>query len=278
MKKIFITGGSGFIGSHLINCLSSDYKLFCLKRIDSKPRIPLNTEPEWIEGSIDGDHSSVLKECEFLIHLAAHSPNFPYDNIENCLYWNLTSSLKLLQDAKRAGIKKFIIIGTGFEYGRAGEECEFITEETPLKPTMTYSASKAASSIIFYQWAIENNLKLQYLRIFQVFGEGEDASRLWPSMKIAAENGDDFILTKGEQVRDFTSIEYIVKELKNSLIFNKVKSGIPIIRNLSWGKPQTLKEFSTYWWKKWNASGKLIFGEKPYRENEVMRFVPKKNK
>ena len=49
MKKIFITGGSGFIGSHLINCLSSDYKLFCLKRIDSKPRIPLNTEPEWIE-------------------------------------------------------------------------------------------------------------------------------------------------------------------------------------------------------------------------------------
>ena len=54
MKKIFITGGSGFIGSHLINCLSSDNKLFCLKRFESKPRINLNIEPEWIEGSIDG--------------------------------------------------------------------------------------------------------------------------------------------------------------------------------------------------------------------------------
>ena len=273
--KIFLTGGTGFIGSHFINqALETKHELICLRRAGSQPRIPLKREPVWVEGSLENNLQSELKGCDLLLHLAAHSTNVPYDTLENCLYWNLTASLQLLQQAREAGVKKFIVTGTGFEYGQSGEEHEFISVDAPLKPTMTYPASKAAASIVFQQWAIEKKLKLKYLRIFQVFGEGEDKNRLWPSLKKAAIAGQDFHLTPGEQVRDFTPVEEVAKQLVDSLDFSDVNAGVPLFKNIGIDKPQSIREFAEFWWKKWGATGKLHLGVKPYRKHEVMKFVP----
>ena len=274
--KIFLTGGTGFIGSHFINqALVAEHNLICFHRPGSQPRVALNhREPVWVEGSLEDDWRSELEGCDVLLHLAAHSTNVPYDTIENCLYWNVTISLKMLQQAREAGIRNFIITGTGFEYGLSGEEYDFIPVDAPLKPTMSYSASKAASSIVFSQWAVEQNLKLKYLRIFQVFGEGEDENRLWPSMKKAALAGQDYYLTPGEQVRDFMPVEAVAEQLVNALDFSNVDAGRPYFQNIGTHIPQTLREFTEYWWEKWCATGRLHYGAKPYRENEVMRFVP----
>ena len=178
--KIFLTGGTGFVGSHFINyAFSEGYDLICLRRLRSQPRIPLHTNPTWIEGDLGDDFREKMSSCDVLIHLAAHSTNTPYDTLENCIYWNLTATLKLLQNAREAGIKKYLIAGTGFEYGESGEKYELIPVDAPLRPTMSYPASKAAASIAIYQWTIEYILKLKYLRIFQVFGEGEDENRIF---------------------------------------------------------------------------------------------------
>ena len=122
--------------------------------------------------------------------------------------------------------------------------------------------------------AVEQQLKIQIPRIFQVYGEGELESRLWPSMRKAAMNGEDFPMTKGEQVRDFIEVTSVAEKLVNALSFNGVQSGIPHLYNLASGKPQTLLDFCEYWWKQWEAEGKLLVGALPYRDNEVMRFVP----
>jgi len=274
--KIFVTGGTGFIGSHFINeAINDSHELICLRRAGSQPRIPLKRDPVWVEGSLENNLQSELKGCDLLLHLAAHSTNVPYDTIENCLYWNLTASLQLLQQAKVAGISQYVVTGTGFEYGLSGEAYEFIPIDAPLKPTMSYPASKAAASIVLQQWAIENKLKLKYLRIFQVFGNGEDENRLWPSLKKAALAGEDFYLTPGEQMRDFTPVTEVAKQLVDNLSFSDVTPGEPILKNIGTDKPQSIGEFAEFWWKKWGAAGKLHFGAKPYRENEVMRFVPK---
>ena len=273
--KIFLTGGTGFIGSHFINkAHEAGHKLVCLRRQGSHPRIALIHEPIWVEGSLENNLQSELKGCDILLHLAAHSTNVPYDNIEKCLYWNMTVSLQLLQQAREVGVKNFIVTGTGFEYGQSGEEHEFISVDAPLQPTMSYPASKAAASIVFSQWAIEHKLKLKYLRIFQVFGKGEDENRLWPSLKKAALAGEDYHLTKGEQVRDFTPVNEIVGDFINSLNFDNVKRGIPIYKNLGTGNPQSVRQFAEYWWEKCRAKGKIKFGDIPYRNNEIMRFVP----
>lgn len=273
--KIFLTGGTGFIGANFINYAhSKGIELICLRRNESKPRVKLIKNPKWIEGTINDNLSKELSKCDVLVHLASHSTNVPYDTIENCLEYNLISSLNFLKQAKKSGISKFIVAGTGFEFGKSGERYSKIPHNAPLEPTMTYPASKAAASIIFYQWAIENIIKFKYLRIFQVFGEGEDGNRLWPSLKNAALNGLDFPLTKGEQVRDFINVDDLVKLIYSELNFNDCESGIPIYKNIGLGKAQSIKQFATFWWKKWKATGKLKFGFIDYRKNEIMRYVP----
>jgi nucleoside-diphosphate-sugar epimerase len=273
--KIFVTGGTGFIGSHFINTsIQAGHKVVALKRPKSVPRISLNREPLWVEGDLDGDFKKEMRGCDVLVHLAAHSPNPPYDTLDQCLYWNLIASLNLLHQAHDMGIKKFLIAGTCFEYGRAGERYDYIPIDAPLEPTMSYSTSKAAASVALHGWAIENQIKLQILRIFQVFGEGEPQSRLWPSLREAALLGNDYPMTRGGQVRDFISVEEVATAFVQALDFDGVESGNPLIKHIGTGKPQTVLEFSEYWWKHWGAKGKLLPGVIPYRENEVMRFVP----
>jgi nucleoside-diphosphate-sugar epimerase len=122
---------------------------------------------------------------------------------------------------------------------------------------------------------MEHRLKLQYLRIFQVFGEGEAETRLWPSLRKAALAGEDFSLTSGEQVRDFTNVSKVARDLVDSLsTFPNVDPGEPLVKHVSKGQPMSLKEFVEHWWDEWGAKGKLRFGEEPYRDGEVMRYVP----
>jgi nucleoside-diphosphate-sugar epimerase len=274
--KIFLTGGTGFIGSHFINkAHSQGFNLVCLRRPGSVTRVELIDNPKWLNGSLEDDWVEEMRGCDIFVHLASHSTNVPYDTLEKCLYWNLTVSLKLMEQAREAGISKFIISGTGFEYGRVGEKYDYIPINANLEPTMAYPASKAAAYIAFYQWAVEYKLQLNYLRIFQVFGEGESEGRLWPSLKKAALSGNDFDLTLGEQVRDFTHVDDIVSQFVEFFDFSSIKPGSPMVTHVSCGKPQTIREFSEFWWKQWGATGKLNFGVYQYRKNEVMRFVPK---
>ena len=81
-------------------------------------------------------------------------------------------------------------------------------------------------------------------------------------------------MTPGQQVRDFISVQEVAKRFVNALKFEGVKKGEPFIRNVGTGNPQTVLEFSRYWWKQWQATGKLMPGKISYRHNEVMRFVP----
>ena len=108
--KLFVTGGTGFVGSHFINAsIQAGHEIVALRRPQSVSRIPLNKEPLWIEGNLDNEFKKELKGCDALVHLAAHSPNPPYDALDQCLYWNLTASLNLLHQAHDVGIKKFLI-------------------------------------------------------------------------------------------------------------------------------------------------------------------------
>jgi len=273
--NIFLTGGTGFIGSHFINqALSAGYNVYAIRRKSSLPRIKLQRQPTWIDGGLSGDYRDVYKKCNVFVHLAAHSANVPYDTLENCMHWNVTMPLKMINQAYDSGIENFLMAGSSFEYGISGLNYKFIPPEAPLMPTQTYPTSKAVASIAFTGWARIMKAKLKYLRIFQVFGEGEAEGRLWPSLRKAALAGKDFALTEGEQVRDFIPVEEVARRFLKELDFNNEKAGMPVVDNIGTGKPQKIKDFATYWWQKWNAQGQLHFGKIPYRENEVMRYVP----
>lgn len=211
-----------------------------------------------------------------MVHLASHTPNPPYAPLAECIYWNVFASIKLAQQARVAGITKFLVAGSCFEYGRAAERVFEISTDTPLEPTQPYATSKAAASVAFRGFAVETGVSLKILRIFQVYGEGEQASRLWPSLRAAALAGADFPMSAGEQVRDFVSVESVADQFIWHLDFSDAAPGISEIRHVASGNAQTLIEFATTWWARWGATGQLRPGVVPYRSGEVMRLVPDK--
>lgn len=274
--RIFVTGSTGFIGSNFLNlAFSQGHEILALRRSnESLPRIPLLFRPNWLTKQLDEVSSVDLKGIDVVVHLAAHSMVPPYDSIENCFYWNVMAPIRLFNEAIKAGVKKFVVAGSCFEYGLSGEDYDFIPVTAPLRPTLTYAASKAAASIAFSQLAIEKSLDVTYLRIFHVFGEGEDESRLWPSLRKAAELGLDFPMTKGEQVRDFIHVDQVVDKLLNHCLQRNSQSVRFEIFNVGSGTPQSIADFAQFWWKKWKAEGNLLLGQIPYRQGEVFRYVP----
>lgn len=275
--KIFLTGGTGFIGSHFINqAHEAGHEIVALRRSpDSRPRIPLNREPSWIDKKMEEVPTEDFFGCEALVHLAAHSANVPYDTLEACIQRNVLEPVTLFRTAASAGINRFIVAGSCFEYGRSGERYEFIPTDAPLEPTASYPASKAAASVAFHALACELNLQLLILRIFQVYGEGEAESRFWPSLRKAAFEGIDLPMTDGTQIRDFINVTEVADAFVSSLSIPDWKPGYPIIRNVGTGNPRTLAQFASEEWKRLGARGQLLIGAIPKRSGEVFRFAPK---
>lgn len=272
--KIFLTGGTGFVGSHFLQqALAAGHEVTALRRPGSQPRISIASQPLWIDGPLDGDYRAALAGAEVLVHLASHTPNPPYDSLERCLYWNVFAALQLARQADEQGVRQLLVAGSCFEYGRTAERLSCLNIESPLEPVASYPTSKAAASVAFLGLARERHLQLQLLRIFHVYGEGEHASRLWPSLRAAALAGQDFYMSPGGQVRDFIAVEEVARRFVQALDFSGCQPGAPRVVHVATGRPQTLLEFASYWWQHWGATGALLAGALPYRPNEVMRFV-----
>jgi nucleoside-diphosphate-sugar epimerase len=277
--RIFLTGGTGFIGSHFINqAHAAGHDILALRRPNgSSPRIPLLKQPVWLERNMQEIQSSDLDGCSVIVHLAAHSANVPYDTLENCIQHNVLSPLQMLRVAVSAGIRRMIAAGTCFEYGSASDRYEEIPTDAPLEPTSSYPASKAAACVAFNAFAIENHLELLTLRIFQVYGEGEQESRFWPSLRRAALAGDDFPMSPGLQVRDFINVTDVAAGFLNAVTRSDLLPGKPLIENLGSGQPMPLIDFARQEWSRFGATGSLDAGALPMRPNEVMRIIPAMN-
>ncbi len=273
--KIFLTGGTGFIGSHFINqAHKKQLDLVALKKINSKPRIKLVKSPFWVVGKMNDDWGAELASCDALIHMASYGVVRDNNDWDECFRVNLTESLDLWRQAVKVGLKKFLIIGSCFEYGLSGMKYKEIPPDAPLLPKDAYSASKAGASLAAIALAIENKLDLTILRPFHVYGEGEDKERFWPTLVSSSKKGTNLEMTMGEQVRDF---QYVKETVKDIIYFLQKGSpiGRPTIANLGSGKPKTLLQFAKEEWERLDSKGEILNGAKSYRTDEVMRFVPK---
>jgi len=271
--KVFVTGGCGFIGCHVINALLiQGFEVIALRRFDSSPCIKLSAEPKWVLGDLAKCPVGAFDGCDALIHLAAAGVT-DLNNWDECFSVNLDQSLALWQRAVRAGIHSFVIAGSCFEYGASALKYERIPVDAPLLPTAAYHASKASATMAACALAVEERLSIKILRPFHVYGEGEGATRFWPALRKAALAGEDFSMTYGEQIRDFTPVDIVASAFLNSL-GNVGKAGEPEIKNIGTGISQSLRSFALYWWNEWSAKGKLRFGEINYRDGEIMHYVP----
>lgn len=274
--RIFLTGGTGFIGSHLASkCLTDGHQVVALRRPGASSRIHLVREPEWCEGCMSDNWGEVLAGCDVLVHLAANGVAAGPNDWESCFDVNVLQSLCLWRQAVDSGIRRFLIVGSCFEYGRSGERYDFIPATASLEPTTAYGASKAAATVAAHALAVEHDLSIVIARPFHVYGEGEDPCRFWPSLVMAAQQGSDLLMTHGDQIRDFQHVTKTVAQLMTLLDCREAVPGIPLLVNLGSGLPMSLRTFAEREWHRLNAVGRIQFGSIPSRVHEVMRYVPK---
>ena len=272
---LFITGATGFVGSSFVRAACrAGHRVSALRRHGSVSRVDAPEDVQWIDAALDADLSGHLAGVDCVVHLAAHTPNPPYAALDECLYWNVFASAKLIQSAAAAGVVDFLVAGTCFEYGASAEGQTLIHPRSELRPTLTYPVSKAAASIALLGLARQLKLRMQLLRIFQVFGEGEAATRFWPSLRRAALGGADFPMSAGVQVRDFVDVADVAAQFLSALDFRNVEHGRPHVRNIGTGRASTLLEFAQHWWAHWGATGCLIPGTIGLRPGELARLVP----
>lgn len=273
---ILLTGATGFIGMHVCEqALNAGHSVVALVRPQSINKLPVHPRLRQVTAAELGTVAeSELNGCDACIHLAAHGINTGGADWTACFQTNVHASLQLWMTAAKAGVRRFVICGSCFEYGRSGERYERIPVDAPLEPTGAYHASKAAATMAAVGLAIDQKLELAVVRPFHVYGEGEAESRFWPSLRRAARAGQDFKMTEGAQIRDFIPVEDAARSILEKAVHGPLHAGRPYVENLGTGAPRTIRDFAEDWWRRFHATGRLCFGTIPYRANEVMRYVP----
>lgn len=275
--KLFVTGGTGFLGSHfLAAACAAGHEVVALRRPGSAVRAGLapSASLRWVEGALDDFDFSALDGAHTLVHLAAAGVSPKPVSWPDAFRFNVEAPLILTEEAAKRGVSRFIIGGSIAEYGRAADRYDAIPPDAPLEPSGAYATSKAAASMAFLGLARDKSLSLAVLRASNLYGEGQHPSNFWMQLRSAALESRDLPLTLGEQQRDFLPVEQAAREFVRACAELRLEPGRPRVLHVASGRPTTLGAFAQSEWARLGAKGRLLLGALPYRPHEAMRAVP----
>ena len=132
--RIFLTGGTGFIGSYVLAAaLEAGHEVFALRRSSaSAPVIPLPDQPEWCEGELATLEASQLRGIDVVLHLASVGVSPKDASWTQLEQVNVAGSLRLMELALKVGVLRFVVAGSSHEYGNAARRYEVIPPDAPL--------------------------------------------------------------------------------------------------------------------------------------------------
>jgi nucleoside-diphosphate-sugar epimerase len=265
--RIFLTGATGFIGSHVARILvRNGHKVHALiydkdlSRIsDIIPSLEL-IPGDMLESEKIGALVASIKP-EICIHLAWYvEPGKYLDSLENIK--QLTASLEFATQLSSLGCKKLVVAGTCFEYDTT---LGYLSETTPLKPNSLYASCKLALHLTLEQLAAKTGIQVAWVRFFYQYGPFEDERRLVSSVICSLLRKKAAKLTRGEQIRDFLHVEDVA-----SAVCAVAKSDVSGPVNIGSGKPVTVRELVTTIGSILNKTDLLEFGALPYSESDPM--------
>jgi UDP-glucose 4-epimerase len=273
--RIFLTGGTGFIGSYVLAAaLESGHEVIALRRSPaSAPVIPLSRQPYWCEGDLASIKSSQLQGIDVLLHLASAGVSPKPASWSDLEQVNVAGSLRLMELAVEADVRRCVVTGTSHEYGNAALRYDAIPPDAPLEPVNPYGASKAAAFHLMRSFAMIEGQELFYGRIFSAYGEGQFSGNFWPSLRRAALAGEDFNMTSGRQVSDFIPATAVASHLLAACSRPDVFAGQPSVVNIGSGIPMSLLDFAESEWSRMGATGRLLPGRLLGRPDQIKRYV-----
>ena len=234
--NILISGGTGFIGKQIVNNLSVDNKLTLIVR--NKPKTQNKNIKYVTTNNIFSKKKKwfvkYLKNIDLVIHCAWYVNHVDYLTSEKNIEC-INGTIELSKACIEMKVKKFVGIGTCFEYDVSKK---YLSINTPLKPELLYSISKASTYLILKKIFENSDVKFNWCRLFYLYGEGEQKTRLYPIVFNSLKKNKIVNIGKGDQIRDYMNVKSADKKIVKVSLSSKLGAV-----NICSGKPISLKQF-----------------------------------
>jgi len=270
--KIFVTGGSGFIGSYIVNHLLDNNH--SVKVLDINEPKTKHKNLEFVRKSILDNITADIKGSDAVFHFAAllgvdNSDKRPLDTMKI----NLEGSVNVFKSAIDAGVKKMIYSSSSEVYGEPRELP--IKEDSVKGPVSTYGVSKLAAEIYAKSYNQEFNTDIRIVRFFNVYGPGQESNWVVPIfLNKALRNEPITVFGNGNQTRCFTYVEDVADGVLT--VFEKGKKGEAY--NIGNNQPTTILELAQLAKEITKSKSEIIklgFGEKTrLKEREIEYRIP----
>jgi len=235
IKKVLITGASGFIGSHCLPLLvAQNYEVHA---VYSKTPVETIEKIYWHQVDLlDTQQLAMLMDIispSHLLHLAWYAIPGKYWTSPENFRW-VQASLVLLEHFIRVGGQRVVMAGSCAEYDWRYGYCS--EQVTPLLPATVYGTCKQALQMMVTAYCVEYGLSSAWGRIFFPYGPGEYPTRLVPSVICSLLKGEPARCSHGEQIRDFL----YVQEVANAFV-SLLESDVCGTVNIASGQPVAVK-------------------------------------
>ncbi len=262
--QILITGGAGFIGSHIAEYFHTKADVRVLDNLRSGYFANLDgINVEFMEGSIT-DKSAVVeavKDVDYVFHLAAmvSVPESMGRPIE-CVEINTQGLLNILQASADAGVKKLCFSSSAAIYGDNPELPKH--EDMVPEPKSPYAVTKLDGEYYCRMYRAEGWLDTVSLRYFNVFGPRQDPGSAYAAaipifIQKAVQNEDIMIFGDGQQTRDFV----FVKDIVAANAFFATTSEAEGVHNIAWGHTQTIEALARQIIKLTGSRSKIVYAK-----------------
>jgi len=244
-KKVIVTGGLGFIGSHLVEALVEKNDVTVIDN-QSRGKLEniehLDVYPEVVEGDVAAlNLAEIFDGGDYVFHEAAlPSVQRSIDEPLMSNHSNATGTLKVLIAAKESGIQKVVYASSSSVYGDTVELPK--REDMCLAPKSPYAVTKATGELYCTAFQQVYGLRTVSLRYFNVFGPRQDhrsgyAAVIPKFIAALLNNSPPTVYGDGEQSRDFTFVKHVVEA--NVRACESTATGV---FNIACGRSFTLNE------------------------------------
>lgn len=246
-----VTGGAGFIGSHIVkNLTESGRRVRVLDNLSSGKMENLAgclERIEFVQADIrDGSLKNVLKDVEIIYHQAAIASveRSVRDPVETESV-NVGGTLNLLRQAEESGVKRVVLAGSAAVYGDQNNLP--LQEDAPANPLSPYAVSKYACEFYARYFSGNTGLETVVLRYFNVFGPGQDPASDYTGVisrfvERMARGKRPVIFGDGRQTRDFIYVDDIVRA--NLLAAHSPRIGRGETFNIAGGRSISINELA----------------------------------
>jgi UDP-glucose 4-epimerase len=224
--KILVTGGAGFIGSHLIErLLAMGHAVRVLDNLSTGKRanLPAHAQLEFVQGDV-GDYATVvaaMQGVQAVVHLAAvASVQASIDDPLATHRSNFDGTLNLLEAARAAGVQRFLYASSAAVYGDTSALP--VGEDTPLNPLSPYAADKLAGEHYLRYYFNKHGLEGTAFRFFNIYGPRQDPSSPYSGVisifvERLRQGSPVTLFGDGRQTRDFVYVGDLADLLAASL-------------------------------------------------------------